>query len=191
MLHAPCNSFSAARRAPIGSRMPRRLRSDLHPEGILVPGLTAKDVETAEIGNIYLRACLRIIAECDRVGIPWAVENPRSILFGKMSGMRKLASASHVRLCNLDHCQYKCAWRKPTTIMCGNCQAAPFLQKLCCLKKGYICSATGQRHYVLDGPGRTKQAQTYSHSLAAALTRLFRGAWTVSHFSVMDSALRR
>ena len=51
------------------------------------------------------------------------------VCWWKMSGMRKLASASHDRLCQLDQCQYKCAWRRPTTITCGNCQAAPFSSK--------------------------------------------------------------
>ena len=36
MLAISCNSYSAATRAPIGSRMPRRLRSREYPFGILV-----------------------------------------------------------------------------------------------------------------------------------------------------------
>ena len=70
-------------------------------------------------------------------------------------------------------------------------QAAPHFELKCCPKKRGICGTAGREHYVLDGPGVTKQAQTYSHSLAGALARTFREAWTVNHFSVVDSAFRR
>ena len=180
MLAIPCNSFSAARRAPIGSRMPRRLRSDEFPYGI--PGLNEKDQVTAKLGNSIVKACLKIIAACDKYCIPWIVENPRSSCLWKVPGMRRLASAAHVRFHVLDQCQYKCAWKKATSIMTGHCQASPQLEKRCCPCKN-ICSASSKKHFVLDGPGLTKQAQTYSHPLASCAHEEFqRGLDSEAYF---------
>ena len=189
MLAIPCNSFSAARRAPIGSRMPRRLRSDDFPFGI--PGLNEKDQQTAALGNSIVKACARIIRCCDAAGIPWVVENPRSSFLWKMPAIRRIQSSAHVRISHLDQCRYSCPWMKPTTMMTGWCQASPQLEQRCSPPQRGICGATGRKHFVLDGPGLTKQAQTYSHALAAAITRTFREAWTVKYVSVVDSVLRR
>ena len=43
-----------------------------------IPGLNDADVRTAELGNSIVIACLKIISACEKAGIPWIVENPRS-----------------------------------------------------------------------------------------------------------------
>ena len=45
----PCNSWSLARRAPLWSSMPHRLRSPEFLYGL--PELEGRDLETARIGN--------------------------------------------------------------------------------------------------------------------------------------------
>lgn len=185
MLAIPCNSFSGARRAPLGSKMPRRLRSDTQPYGIT--GLCEGDVKTAEIGNRIVAACMRIIKVCNELRIPWIVENPRGSFLWKMPDYVKLAQHAAVRVQHCHQCQYKCPWMKPTTFMSGNCQYAPQLELRCCMRKGY-CSKTNQPHFVLSNPSVTKQAQTYSQELAVALASVFREAWIAIFLDDNNSA---
>ena len=118
MLAVPCNSFSAARRAPIGSKMPRRLRSDAYPLGL--PGLIESDRKVAGVGNDILSAVIRIIKVCDEYGIHWCVENPRSSFLWKMPSMAYLLKQSHTRLHHCHQCQYGCPWMKATSFLSGN-----------------------------------------------------------------------
>lgn len=186
MLATPCNSFSAARRAPLWSSMPRKLRSEQHPHGI--PGLKQSDIDTAEQGNAIVRCCRRIIAVCDKYSIPWIVENPRSSFLWKMPEMQSLMSCNHVRIHHCHQCQYGCPWMKATTFMTGNCQHAPQLERSCKPVKRRFCSRTGLAHFCLDNPSVTKQAQTYSRKLAGALAQTFKDAWIGLYIKDVSSA---
>ena len=192
MLAIPCNSFSAARRAPIGSAMPRRLRSNAHP--FFLPGLCDADRRVAETGNRIVRACASIVRACQLAQVPWIIENPRSSFLWKMPAMQRLAAGDSVRIHHCHQCQYSCPWMKPTTFMTGHCQSAPQLERSCHPVKRCglrMCSKSGEPHFVLSGPGVTKQAQTYSHSLASALTSVFREAWICKHYGHSHSAISR
>ena len=72
----PCESFSRARRAPVNSRMPRRLRSNEQVMGI--SGLCEADLQVLRRGNQLILFLVKVLKLCERRGIPWAVENPRT-----------------------------------------------------------------------------------------------------------------
>ena len=72
MLAPPCASFSIAkiRSAPI--------RSQARPWGFSRSEMSEKDWAKLTVGNKCLRAVLKIIAACNRSGVPWILENPHS-----------------------------------------------------------------------------------------------------------------
>jgi hypothetical protein len=186
MLAVPCNSCSAARRAPIGSKMPRRLGSDAYPLGL--PQLIEADRKVTGVGNDILSAVVRIIKARDESGTPWVLESPRSSFLWKMPAVRRLLLQSHVRLQHCHQYQYGCPSMQATSFMSGNCQAAPQLERVCRPVKRRFCSRTGCPHFTPDNPSVTKQAQTYSPQLASALAAVFKDACFANHIGRAPSA---
>ena len=77
-LGTPCNTWSPARRAPLGSSFPRRLRTKDRLYGI--DGLSPADQNSLRIGNDTSARAVRIIQLCDQYHIPVAEENPNASL---------------------------------------------------------------------------------------------------------------
>ena len=75
---------------------------------------------SVEIGNGCMRRALNIIAMCNRLGIPWLLEHPRTSRMWKLPEAIRLLEHPKVRATHLDQCQFGSAWRKSTTIISGN-----------------------------------------------------------------------
>eukprot|EP00973_Karenia_brevis_P060936 8473443-Karenia_brevis.AAC.1 len=69
-----CSSWSRARRAPLHSRMPHRIRSPEHVFGI--PNLPFKDHIKVQTGNHMYRNTLQLVKKAIDLNIPGFVENP-------------------------------------------------------------------------------------------------------------------
>lgn len=165
----PCTTFSIARRHDgLG---PGPLRSDSYPMGL--PGLSEKDNRKLRQGNALLYFTFELIQLCQRVGVPWALENPDSSRCWITPKLLQLASVSHK--VTLDFCQYNEPWRKRTTIMYSGWDASS-LRKLC-KGHGNFCSRTGKAHLSLKGVSPSGQfwtlvAQPYPLALVADIAQL-------------------
>lgn len=86
----PCGTFSRAREIGWG---PRPLRSERHPAGLA--DLTQVERARVDSANKVAAACLRIARQCQRLGIPYTLENPGRSLLWWMPGYAKLLRSSH------------------------------------------------------------------------------------------------
>ena len=180
---APCESFSAARRAPPWSRYPRALRSKQHAAGL--PHLTGADLATCRAGNQLANLAAMVIRACDKAGVPWMLENPKSSYIWLYPPLA--AATRDARFSSFDQCQYGSSWRKPTTVaMSVPLEGGPFLQRTCCGQHG-LCSRTGARHYVLSGSAggnfKTHAAREYARPLCEAIKNTFRAGWASMHIA--------
>ena len=170
-LEPVCSSWSAARRGPPHSRMPRRLRDRDHLWGL--PGLPKNDRQHLLLGNKMVKQTLRFISAALANDIPGYVENPASSLLFKLTGFQRLVKSGKGFLVRCDFCQYGTPWRKPTIFFFWGRGADRILLKNCCSTRGH-CSATGKRHLLLDGFSdkgvfKTRAAQVYPRNLAESL----------------------
>ena len=153
-----------------------------------LPQLIEANRKVAGVGNDILSAVVRIIKACDESNTPRVLENPRSSFLWKMPAMRRLVLQAHTRLHHCHQCQLSCPWMKATSLMSGNCQAVPQLERVCRPVKRRFCSRTGCPHFTLDNLSAvTKQAQTYSPQLASALAAVFKDAWSANHIRRIPS----
>eukprot|EP00959_Pyramimonas_sp_CCMP1952_P318401 6662586-Pyramimonas_sp.AAC.1 len=68
------------------------IRDASRPRGFSRSEMTPRDWEKLQTGNKCLRAVLKIIAECNRSGVPWILENPHSSYMFKTPELLRLAS---------------------------------------------------------------------------------------------------
>ena len=164
MLAPPCGTFSVARdRTTV-------IRSKDFPWGLPADLLSPKDYVKVQTGNSCFQAALRIIHWLDQHRIPWILENPATSKCWYLPPLQKLEQSPHVVCVLTDFCQYGCAWRKRTKLMCGNLDSQDVhrLQRLC-TGRG-LCSRTSKRHFQLTGSNRqgipwTRVAQPYPQGL--------------------------
>ena len=176
-LASPCETFSTARRAPLYARFPHQLRSREHPFGL--PLLTGNDLEICMRGNQLAAFTAMIIRLCNKLRIPWMLENPASSYLWSHPPMQ-----SALRGCTdtvIDQCQYGMAWRKPTRMAMGGLLCpTPYLCKRCAGSR-QRCSATGKAHVVLSGTAngafRTAVSKHYPKALCRGIAYTFRSLW--------------
>ena len=170
-LGPPCGSFSAINTSV------RRPEGNVWGHGCQISENAQRSVE---IGNGCMRRALNIIAMCNRLGIPWLLEHPRTSRMWKLPEVIRLLEHPKVRATHLDQCQFGSAWRKSTTILSGNVdeQDLAKLVRQCRPHRRGICSRTGKKHVILRGgcPGTGKPmthfAAAYPPSLNNMLGRI-------------------
>ena len=145
-----CASWSRARRAPPGSRMPCALRDD--GEFILgLPNLSPKDQEKVDDGNSSLSFLCELIDLCLKYDTMIVVENPcTSRLWVAPQMVDRIEKASSSQ--NVDYCAFGEAWRKRTRLISWG-RGLTGLPPLCS-SKGGICSYSGKCHELLTGFGK-------------------------------------
>ena len=160
----PCNSWTLARRAPLWSSMPHRLRTAEHPFGL--PELEGRDLDTARIGNFQVRQAVRLIRLSLRSGKSGYLENPATsrawIVLRRM--FHRELSRGEVRIIQTDMCGYGTAFKKPTCLLIwGRYSKGVCLRR--CNGKGGLCGHSGVAHLQLtgvkDGVFLTHHAQIY------------------------------
>jgi hypothetical protein len=176
-LASPCETFSAARRAPRWSSYPSALRSKEHISGL--SGLTEREQFLCEQGNKLMIATARIARACLKHDIPWILENPLSSLLWCAPPISRLLGHPSVQQTIVHQCQYGTPWKKPTRLYLGGLSAE--LLASTCQQKGKTCSATGKPHYVLSGTTkngfRTHAAKEYPSQLCTAIANSFATHW--------------
>ena len=145
-----CASWSRARRAPPGSRMPCALRDD--DKYILgLPGLSDKDQAKVNDGNQSLDFLCSLIDLCLRHGVMLVVENPcTSRLWVAPAMASRIAKAATSQ--NVDYCSFGERWRKRTRLIAWG-RGLYGLPPLCS-STGGICSYSGAPHELLSGFGK-------------------------------------
>ena len=77
----PCSSFCRARHGPEGSSW-GPIRNAAHIWGI--PNLSSRDKAKIQLGNACAKLSCRLIALCNRIGVPALFENPRTSMLWKV-----------------------------------------------------------------------------------------------------------
>lgn len=68
--------------------------------------LSANDAKTVRTGNNWLRISIRFLEVCEKLRVPYALENPRSSYAWDMPIMKRFIQAHNPQLVHLDFCQY-------------------------------------------------------------------------------------
>ena len=170
----PCSSFSTARRGHPGSPG-GPLRSNEHPLGL--PQLQGIDRDKVRIGNVFLRATVRIVKTCIRHGVRAVIENPLCSWLWKCPSLAHLVKRAEI--VNFDFCRYGTRWLKPTRLAVWNTSCLDPLGKRCGFQtnKHFHCSSTGKRHHRLEGKASnnipwTQIAQPYPTQLVKEYAEL-------------------
>ena len=140
----PCESWSRARKWDGGPHQPLR---DDHDFLYGFSALSVFDERKVLRGNALLRATFRLAKECMAVSVPWTIENPatsRAWLTKEMKMLKQLGASPQ----ETHYCQYGKSWRKATIFLSWN---LPRFNLKCCSGSHGKCSATGERHFVLQG----------------------------------------
>ena len=144
-LGMPCTTFSRARKYDgVG---PGPLRTDGFIWGL--PSLCSRDQHKLRQGNELFLFSLRILKLCDRLHIPFIIENPFGSMAWEVPSMRRFIESFGSLERNLDFCMFGELWKKPTKLV---------FKYLCldsiglrCNSSSHICSQTGQPHVPLKG----------------------------------------
>lgn len=143
-LGTPCHSWSRARRWD--GRGPGPLRDD--GDYLMgLPGLSDKDQVKVDIGNCLMRASAKIFRVCLQLGIPVALENPRTSRLWKSRPIAHLLNHVQVHSDFTDFCQDGKEFRKRTRIMWAHVNLRQSMRK-CSGKRG-VCSRAGLRRQQL------------------------------------------
>ncbi|CAE7380279.1 gag-pol [Symbiodinium natans] len=163
-LGMPCITWSRARRDD--GRGPRALRDD-HAGLFGLPSLMPWERRKVQEGNQLLEFSLQVIACCQKLGLPWSLENPLTSRVWLVPAMQRLQTqgATFVNTC---YCMYGMPWRKATAFLCGNFN----LSLRTCGCSFRCCERSGKAHVHLvgrDNRGRwlTRLAQPYPHELCS------------------------
>ena len=188
MLQPLCASWSIARHRT------NVIRSGLHPWGLprrlWQKPWSDNDHKALATGNATMSSALELAAECQRNGVPWALENPATSIVWLTPEVLKLLAMHGVRFVLVDFCYWGTPWRKRTGILFGHCdgQDLDSLAKCRCSGVG-TCSNSGRKHVQLTGSDPhgmpwTKRAEPYPPGFAHRLASI------LLHKAVLDRSLR-
>ena len=176
-----CRTWSLSRRAPIGSRLPRRLRRK--GKSIWgIPGLCRSDRLLLHAANRQVRSAIKMIRVSLHNGGMGFLENPAgSLIWGLLfrTFYRELLQGLlYVVSCTM--CGYGTKWKKPTRFLVWGPNAHRITLRKCCGRK--ICDFTKEPHEQLssnsavltDNTGgtkcfATKKGQVYTNKLVSEL----------------------
>ena len=180
----PCATFSSARRAPLSSTMPHRLRRRNPKEMFGLRGLSGADLEKARAGNRQVKHAIRTVKQCLRQGKSGYLEN----LVGSMvwylldRALSKEFKSGKLHFVVFDMCQYGTRWKKPTELLLFGPRAKHVQLNRCQQQRG-LCSRTMSTHDQLsssvscaygilpNGAWRTSLAQVYPKAFIKSLLR--------------------
>ena len=142
-LGMPCITWSRARRDD--GRGPRALRDD-HAGLFGLPSLMPWERRKVQEGNQLLEFSLQVIACCQKLGLPWSLENPLTSRVWLVPAMQRLQTqgATFVNTC---YCMYGMPWRKATAFLCGNFN----LSLRTCEGSFRCCERSGKAHVHVVG----------------------------------------
>ena len=174
-----CASWSTARRAPVGSSFPRRVRR----RGCEIWGLRdldARDRTLVLAGNRMLRGAIRVIKRSLSLHQCGYLENPRSSLMWHILRrvFRRELASGEMSLLRIDMCRYGTAYKKPTTILVWGKDSHKIVLKQCnysgiCVRTGLpheqLSSSSSCKYCVVNGAFRTSAAQVYPPRFVAHL----------------------
>lgn len=170
MMAPVCTSFSRARDRT------KVIRSKRFPWGIPRRFLSAHEEESIRVGNAVFRSCFAIIDLCNKLCIPWILENPLSSRCWNLPKLRTLLQTQQAYPLHADFCQYGTTWKKPTMFLANYIGDTHRLCRVCRGQAG-VCSATNKRHFMLTGSGPggvpwTKIAEPYPVQLCRELAHV-------------------
>ena len=171
----PCNTWSTARRAPLWSSFPHRLRNREHLWGL--PGLERRDLWHCKIGNSQARYSAKVIRYLVLHGIPGYLENPlASLLWAAFDQLLvDLISQGLITFVVADLCQHNRPYKKSTNLMLRGPNRGKVSMKTCsgCDGRRDLCSRTCLPHVKLEGIAhgefRTRLAQEYPYEFISHL----------------------
>ena len=165
-LGTDCSSWSLARRGKVGGRMPRALRSKEDLWGL--PGLRPSEQRAVEQGNAMAQFTISVIRLCIELQIPVGLENPLTSRLWLLPELVQLCSLPCAQQVKLHMCQFGAPWMKPTHVHLWHCHPADAARRQCFFRKTSgpcLCSATGEPHVVLSGPGGRSGFKTSAASV--------------------------
>jgi hypothetical protein len=170
----PCESFTQARRAPPGSRVPCRLRDAAHLRGL--PGLSLKDSATVQRGNRLadrVGVLQRLAVEMKVIG---GEENPGSSWLWQLPSRVAFLRPPSVSECIVDYCAFGTPYRARTRLRLWGIRPPEHLSKCKCSGRG-ICSFSGMPHEQLTGASgagfNTRKKNCYPSQMCSLLASAF------------------
>ena len=130
-------------------------------------------------GNQLAAFTAKIIRLCNKLRIPWVLENPASSYLWSHPPVQSALRGSTDTV--IDQCQYGMAWRKPTRLAMGGLLCpTPYLCKRCAGSR-QLCYATGKAHVVLSGTANgaflTAVSMHYPKALCRGIASTFKSFW--------------
>ena len=132
----PCNSWTKARRAPLWSSYPHKLRGPGDQISGL-QGLSKSDLFKTLFGDTMLFGSVKVIRKCLKFDIPGYLENPKNSWLWGTPQMKALRKCNSVHLIDADQCQYgtqggrsppaSCSGDSLTLIHCRNVRPKTFV----------------------------------------------------------------
>ena len=162
----PCESFTQARRAPPGSRMPCRLRSAEHVRGL--PDLLPKDHEAVRRGNLLADRVAALQSLAADLKVLGGEENPGSSWLWKLRSRATFAERPQVSDSILDYCAFGTPYRARTRIRLWQVRPQTALAKCKCSGRG-ICTFSGKPHEQLTGASKAGFATRKKNCLSVRL----------------------
>ena len=141
------------------------------------------DRQCIETGNALANFCAGMMYLARRFGLPASLENPfssRLWLVPRLCRIRRWPTARFIKTC---FCMWGKPWRKNTGFLSLNLSLDD-ASRVC---TGRLCSRTGRRHYVLEGPQRTLGSEAYPDDLVKEIARCF----DVAHGYMITQQLSR
>ena len=172
----PCRSWSRARRAPLWSRMPHRLRIATAVYGL--KELVGNDSKIVEEGNLLSKRGQVLYATCRRLSVSWSEDNPaQSYLWlehGRISRQQVTAVSSYL----FTMCAFGAPYKKRTRIdeinvLFPELEAADCTSRICVFKKCRHMPLSG----LSEGKFVTSAAAAYPLRLARVIANGHFQAW--------------
>ena len=144
-----------------------------------LPHLREADRERVKVGNRTAAVSASIINLCVKLGIPCAVENPRTSILWSSRYFSWALRSTRAQEFNVDMCAFGTRWRKATRVVAWNCIRRPQLADCRCSGKHGVCSFTQKPHIRLTGASDsgvlwTRRAQVYPNRFARCFGDLLR-----------------
>jgi len=133
-LGTPCQGFTRARRAPPGSALPNRLRSNEQARGL--SGLRPKDAAVLHLSKLLADRAGVLQRTARDHGVIGGEENPCSSFLGKFRTRETFLKHADVETFIVDYCACGTPWRARARLLLWGHQPEPSLLKLRCHGRG-------------------------------------------------------
>ena len=135
-----------------------------------------RDKSLVQKQNFTFCQAIKWISQQASLGGSGYLENPLTSMLWRTRALQRLTRRAGFVVVDFDMCQYNCAWRTPTRLLCWGARTSSLQLKRCSGLKG-ISSRTHRPHVTLSGVAsgrfRTSAAQVYP----SAVTDVLAEAW--------------